>query len=76
MDCLLQKSREKYLKTIHKVKQYPSACKQHSHELANYTLDKQDCDFSNHVYPGFHINKFREQILNKEVCLGDYIYPE
>ena len=64
-------SSEFVVKNILKVKQYPEACTNIT-TAAEFGLTPDDCDFKNHVYPGYHMNYFQSKILNKTVCLGNF----
>ena len=71
VDCLLLMTSEVVDKNILKVKQYPEACKDITN-FAEFGFTPDDCDFKNHVYPGYHISRFKSKILNKEVCLRNF----
>ena len=62
-DCLALLSREPVMKKVLKVQQYPDACDSKD-KVADYALSEEDCDVTNHVYPGYHIKHFKEKVLN------------
>jgi hypothetical protein len=70
-DCLLLVSAENVNKRVMRIQQYPDACTNMS-QIAEYGLEEDDCDFSKHVYPGYHVKYFKTKILNKKSCLGNF----
>ena len=71
VDCLIQMSLEKVNKIVLKVQQYPDGCK-NATKAAEFGLTPDDCDFKNHVYPGYHIKFFKLQFLNTDACLRKF----
>ena len=71
VDCLILKSYETVDKIVLKVQQYPEGCKNVT-KAAEFGLTPDDCDFKNHVYPGYHIKDFKSKFLNKNACLGNF----
>ena len=72
VDCLMQISPERYIETVLMMRQYPIICELKQAGLGEFKLNTRSCDFSNHVYPGYHIAQFKKVVLNKKVCLGNY----
>ena len=71
VDCLILVSKEIVNKIVLKVEQYPDACK-NATKAAEFRLTPDDCDFKNHVYPGYHIKHFKRKFLKKDACLGNF----
>ena len=67
VDCLIQMSLEKVTKIVFKVQQYPDGCKNVT-KPAEFALTPDDCDFKNHVYPGYHIKHFKSKLINTGAC--------
>ena len=67
-DCLWAMAPEYVVKVMLKIKQYPGACTALMGEIG---LEPIDCDFKNHVYPGYHINTFRSFFSNRKACLDN-----
>ena len=71
VDCVILISKEIFGKIVLKVQQYPDACKDVT-KAAEVGLTPDDCDFENHVHPGYHVKHFKSKFLNKDACLGNF----
>ena len=72
-DCLLLDAPELVLERAMKVRQYPDACSNlKAKSYHDYVIQRDDCCFEDHVYPGYHIKFFKQSVLDTKACVDRF----